>query len=78
MHTAKQLGRLPLPLEEGWGEGTDRGDLERCTDLNDIYRIQPGCSGRCIPQDNPVGSLSLWERAGVRGVTEVILSVALT
>jgi hypothetical protein len=43
--------------------------LQKFIDLKVLYRTHNrlGFPGRYITQDTPVGPLSLWERAGVRG-----------
>jgi hypothetical protein len=60
-------GPHPSPLPKG--EGTEWGIFKNYTDLKVIGRIHNrlGISGRRMTQYTSVGSLSLWERAGVRG-----------
>jgi len=57
----------PSPLPEG--EGTEWGIFKSYTDLSEFQRIHNRhiLSGRWIMPDTSVSSLSLRERAGVRG-----------
>ncbi|POA29871.1 hypothetical protein C1891_27170 [Pseudomonas sp. GW456-12-1-14-TSB6] len=55
------------------GEGTDWGIFTKYTDLKLLYRIHNrlDLSGRRTAPDTSVGSLSLGERAGVRGQVRI-------
>jgi hypothetical protein len=64
----------PSPLPEG--EGAERGMLEYFIDLKEVHRIHNrlAFSGRCIAKDTSVSPLSLWERARVRGFSDLTLN----
>jgi hypothetical protein len=66
----------PSPLPEG--EGAERGMLEYFIDLKEVHRIHNrlAFSGRCIAKDTSVSPLSLWERARVRGFSDLTLNSA--